>query len=67
MYIKLFSNDILIYIQVCVADFHSECGENTVTELNSKHCEGKAIFCKCDVTSKTDFEGILTVSLAVLL
>lgn len=42
--------------KVCVADFNSQCGEEAVAELNKKHGAGKAIFCKCDVTSKTDFE-----------
>ncbi|XP_053401488.1 15-hydroxyprostaglandin dehydrogenase [NAD(+)]-like isoform X1 [Mercenaria mercenaria] len=42
--------------KVCVVDFNSQCGEATVNELNTKHGDGKAIFCKCDVTSQTEFE-----------
>lgn len=42
--------------RVCVADVNTKNGETTVSELNAKHGEGKAIFCRCDVVSQKEFE-----------
>ena len=54
---------MFLFFKVCVADFNVESGEATVNELNTEHGDGNAIFCKCDVTSETEFEGIIMTSI----
>ena len=45
------------FLQVCIADFNAQVGDETAKELSNKYCEGKVLFTKCDVTSQKDMEG----------
>ena len=51
------SNHNKHFLQVCIADFNAQVGDETAKELSNKYGEGKVLFTKCDVTSQTDMEG----------
>lgn len=44
--------------KVAICDLDSDAGELTTTELSRRFGTDKVLFCHCDVTEGTEFEGM---------